>query len=106
MSQSKKDKKRIVTTTPKDKKTTTSYRNKHPRLKIDNELPFGKKNFTYMLGGFATMLLGMALMVGGHMPSPEVWDPNLIYGFRQTVLAPFVILTGIGIIIYGIFKKK
>ena len=44
-------------------------------------------------------------MVGGAMPSPDVWDENLIYGFRRTVLAPFIILVGFVIEVYAIFKK-
>jgi len=39
--------------------------------------------------GFGIILLGLALMTGGGMPNPEVWDENIIYGFRRTVLAPF-----------------
>ncbi len=109
MSAPKDKKSRVVVTTDKKepKKALKSYRNKR-LAKADEqvELPFSKMNFLWMGGGFVVMLLGMALMVGGRMPSPDVWDPELIYGFRQTVLSPAVILAGIGIIIYGIFKRE
>ena len=46
----------------------------------------------------------MVLMSGGAMPSPEVWDENLIYGARRTVLAPLVIMMGLIVEIYAIFR--
>ncbi len=108
MSNSKKDKTRVVVTTSSEKKPSqSSYRSKRSaQSKAQRALPFGKQNLLWMAGGFVVMLLGMLLMIGGHMPSPDVWDPELIYGFRQTVLSPMVILAGIGIIIYGIFKPS
>lgn len=51
------------------------------------------------------MILGMLLMAGGAMPSPDVWDESLIYAFRRITLAPIVILGGLGVITYAIFKK-
>ena len=59
----------------------------------------------WMGAGAGLILLGMLLMMGGSMPNPDVWDDSLIYSFRRTVLAPFVILAGLGVEIYAIFKK-
>jgi hypothetical protein len=39
------------------------------------------------------------------MPSPDEWEPERIYSFRRTVLAPIVILAGLAVEIYAIFKK-
>jgi len=39
------------------------------------------------------------------MPSPDVWEPQRIYSFRRTVLAPIFILAGLGTEIYAIFKR-
>ncbi len=108
MSKQKSTKKQVVVTTGSartNKKTESTYRSKRSPER-ESELPFSKNNLLWMAGGFVVMLLGMALMIGGHMPSPDVWEPERIYGFRQTVLSPIVILAGIGIIIYGIFKQK
>lgn len=69
------------------------------------EFVFGKATAVWMGIGIALMLLGMALMAGGQMPSPDVWEPELIYSFRRITLAPIVILTGLGVITYAIFKK-
>lgn len=70
------------------------------------EMLFGKKNYIWVLTGVGVMALGFALMAGGHMPSPDVWDPDLIYSFRRTVLAPIVILAGLGLQVFAIFAKK
>jgi len=68
------------------------------------ELMFNRDNYIFMLAGVGLILLGLALMSGGKMPSPDVWDESIIYGFRRTVLAPFVILAGLGLEVYAIFK--
>ncbi len=67
---------------------------------------FGRKNFTIMLIGLALIGLGMLLMSGGSMPSPDVWDEDIIYSTRRTLIAPIVILIGLGLQVYAIFAKK
>ena len=57
-----------------------------------------------MLIGLAVIAVGMVLMSGGAMPSPDVWDESLIYSHRRITLAPIVILIGLGIEVYAIFK--
>lgn len=71
----------------------------------EDQFIFGKQNYILMAVGVGLVLLGMLLMSGGGMPNDEVWDENIIYGFRRTVLAPFVILLGLIVEIYAIFKK-
>ncbi len=72
----------------------------------DVNLMFGKKNFMYILGGFGLILLGMLLMSGGHMTSPDVWDESIIYSSTRTLLAPIVILSGLVLQVFAIFSKK
>lgn len=67
---------------------------------------YGKKNYMIMLGGVALIFIGYLLMAGGSMPSPDVWDDNVIYSTRRTLIAPIVILAGLGLQIYAIFSKK
>lgn len=69
------------------------------------ELLFRKKNYTWVFIGLGFLLLGFLLMLGGEQSSPDVWEPNEIYSFRRITLAPFLILVGLGIQIYAIFKK-
>ena len=66
---------------------------------------FGRQTFIWIGIGVALMALGMLLMAGGGMPSPEVWDDELIYSFRRITLAPIVIIAGLGVITYAIMRK-
>ena len=68
-------------------------------------LVFGRATLVWVGAGIALMVLGMILMAGGAMPSPDVWDEDLIYSFRRITLAPIVILAGLGVITYAILKK-
>ena len=70
------------------------------------ELVFGRKNYYIMIGGALLILLGLLLMTGGNMPSPDVWDESIIYSARRTIVAPFFILAGLAAQIVAIFTKK
>lgn len=75
------------------------------REEISNEpLIFGKQNYLWMGIGAVLIALGLVLMLGGQQPSADVWDPNVIYSFRIITLAPIIILAGLAIEIYAIFK--
>ena len=103
MSQNKK--KKVVVTTQKKAAPTVSRRANTSTTSVKaEEMIFNKSNYMWMGIGVAFILVGMLLMIGGSMPSPDVWDDNIIYSFRITVLAPIVILAGLGIEIYAIFK--
>ncbi|MFK8103786.1 MAG: DUF3098 domain-containing protein [Saprospiraceae bacterium] len=90
--------KRTISPTVSNRKTSTVAVGK------SEAFIFGKENYIYMGVGAALITLGMLLMSGGSMPDPNTWDPDIIYGFRRTVLAPIVILAGIAVEIYAIFK--
>ncbi|MFK8057741.1 MAG: DUF3098 domain-containing protein [Saprospiraceae bacterium] len=77
----------------------------NPSASGHDTLIFGKATFIWIGIGVVMMLVGMALMAGGGMPSPDVWDDELIYSFRRITLAPIVILAGLGVITYAILKK-
>ncbi len=107
MSQAKQKKKKKVVSTSKKVSPTTSRIKKGAtaKSKKPQELVFKRENFVLMGVGAGLVLLGMLLMMGGSMPSPDVWDDSIIYSFRRTVLAPIVILAGLGVEIFAIFKK-
>ncbi|MEM6319754.1 MAG: DUF3098 domain-containing protein [Bacteroidota bacterium] len=91
---------------PKKKLQPTRSRKKTSSVAMPKEsLIFGKQNYILMAAGFGLILLGMLLMSGGNMPSPEVWDEGIIYSTRRTVIAPFVMLAGLALEVYAIFKK-
>lgn len=72
----------------------------------DDGFLFGKRNFMFMFAGIALIALGMLLMSGGHMPDANTWDEGIIYSTRRTLIAPIVILAGLGVQFYAIFAKK
>lgn len=71
----------------------------------NTEMLYQKRHLQIILLGIVIMLLGYAAMSGGSMPDSNTWDDDLIYGFRRTVLAPVLILAGLGIQIYAVFKR-
>ena len=85
-------------------KPTVSKRKSSAKAVTKAPLLFDRENFKWMFIGLGVIIFGMILMAGGSMPSPDVWDEGLIYSFRRITLAPIVILIGLGIEVYAIFK--
>ncbi len=107
MSKQKPPKKKVVVTTSKQKKKVvrpTVSRSKSSNQQTPSTLLFNKQHFMLMGLGAVLVALGLLLMSGGGMDNPNEWDPGKIYSFRRTVLAPIVILAGLGVEIYAIFK--
>jgi len=69
------------------------------------ELIFNRQQIMIMLGGLVLIIIGLAFMSGGSMPDPNTWDESVIYSGRRLTLAPILILLGLGVEIYAIFKK-
>ncbi|MFK6999507.1 DUF3098 domain-containing protein [Flavobacterium oreochromis] len=69
-----------------------------------HEFLFEKVNYKFLLIGIAIIALGFILMAGGGSDDPAVFNPE-IFSFRRIRLAPTVVLTGFGVVIYSIFKK-
>ena len=85
---------------------TTSRRGRTSnRVEKNETLLFNKVSYTYILVGLGLILLGMIMMLGGSMPDPNTWDPDIIYSTRITVIGPILILTGLVVEIYAIFKR-
>lgn len=66
---------------------------------------FGKENYLWILGGLVVMLLGLLLMSGGNSKDPNVFSNNEVYSFRRITVAPILILLGLGIEVFAIFRK-
>ena len=85
--------------------STTSTRRTNVKAQPSFPLLFTKENYMYIGIGCGLIALGLILMLGGRMEDPNVWDESVIYSARRTVLAPIVILAGLGMQIYAIFKR-
>lgn len=88
----------VQETTSRARKPTTPERQR-------DELVFGRQHYILMLAGAGVIALGLLLMAGGSMPSPDVWDEDIIYSTRRTLIAPIVILAGLSLEVYAIFKQ-
>lgn len=66
---------------------------------------FGKENYTWIIAGLAVIGLGLILMAGGKSEDPNQFDPNAVYSTTRITIAPILILLGLGIEIFAIFRK-
>lgn len=62
------------------------------------------RNVRFIVIGLLVMVLGFVLILGGGSSDPEVFNPE-IFNARRLVVAPVVIVIGIGIIIWAIMRK-
>lgn len=67
---------------------------------------FSRHNLTWMLIGLVVIALGMFLMAGGRSEDPTKFDANEVYSTTRITIAPILILAGLVIEIYAIFKKS
>lgn len=62
------------------------------------------ENYKLLLIGFAIIVIGFILMIGGKSDDPKVFNEE-IFNFRRVTLAPIVVLFGFLFEIYAIMKK-
>ena len=77
------------------------------KKKEENEQPgfaLGKENYILLIIGFAIIIFGFLLMVGGKAENPNEFNPE-IFSFRRITLAPIVVLFGFVFEIWAIMKK-
>jgi membrane-bound ClpP family serine protease len=70
----------------------------------ENKFALGKQNYKLLLIGFAIIVVGFLLMIGGGSKDPNVFS-NEIFSFRRITLAPMIVLFGFVFEIYAIMKK-
>ena len=87
------------------KKQNVTVENKKQTSNAKAQVLFTRENYKWMIIGFAFILLGLALMMGGKSDDPNQFHINEVYSFRRITLAPIVILGGFVIEIYAIFRK-
>jgi len=66
---------------------------------------FAKENFLFMLIGGIVIALGMYLMSGGKSDDPSVFSNTEVYSKTRITVAPILIVIGLMIEVYAIFKK-
>jgi len=69
------------------------------------EFQFNRENYKFLIIGAVAILIGFFLMVGGKSEDPAIFDPAVFSPMRISV-APFIVLVGLGIVVYSIMKKS
>ncbi len=74
--------------------------------KNENQADFAlaKENYLYLAIGFAIIIIGFMLMIGGGSDDPKVFSEE-IFSWRRVTLAPIVVLFGFVFEIWAIMKK-
>lgn len=58
-----------------------------------------------MLIGVGVLIVGFLLMAGGGSNDPNVFNKEEVYSARRITIAPIIILIGLAIEIYAIFRQ-
>lgn len=66
---------------------------------------FNKENYKWMLLGVVVIAIGMLLMSGGKNTDPNVFDRSKVYSTTRITIAPLLILAGLVIEIFAIFRS-
>ena len=66
--------------------------------------PIPEGNYKMILIGFAIVVLGFILMMGGGSEDPNQFNYD-IFSFRRITLAPIVVLAGFGFVFWAIMRK-
>lgn len=87
-----------------ESKTTTTLPSKENYTKPISSI-FSKDNYIWMAIGAGVITIGMFLMAGGASTDPAVFNKDEVYSTTRITIAPILILAGLVIEIYAIFKK-
>jgi hypothetical protein len=58
-----------------------------------------------MIIGAVVMIIGYLLMSGGGSNDPNVFNPSEVYSARRITVAPILILIGLAIEVYALFRE-
>ena len=68
-------------------------------------MTLSRENFKYIIIGCLVVILGFALMSGGGTEDPNTFNEDELFSFRRITLAPFLVMAGYGIVLFGILKR-
>jgi hypothetical protein len=88
--------------TPKQTKKAAST---HHQV-VDHSPLFTRTNYLLMLAGAVTIGIGMLIMSGGKSADPKVFNYDEVYSTMRITVAPVLIILGLGLEVYAIFKKS
>ena len=93
-----------MATITSDKKATIPPDKKQIAARKSGAL-FGRENYKWMIIGLVVIIIGLLLMIGGKSEDPNVFNRDEVYSFRRITLAPILILLGLGLEVFAIFRR-
>jgi hypothetical protein len=87
------------------KKSFTSTQKKGFETSTPSNFALSKQNYKLIAIGFAAMVLGYILMVGGGAKTPDGFNADALFSFRRITLSTILIVGGFMFEIYAIMKK-
>jgi heme/copper-type cytochrome/quinol oxidase subunit 2 len=99
--------KKIITKSPVMANTVTNKPvSANPPIGHPDKNPlFHKENYLLMLAGLIIIVIGMMVMSGGKSNDPKVFDQKEVYSTTRITIAPILIVIGLGLEVFAIFKK-
>ena len=70
------------------------------------DMVLNKKNYLFIILGCVVVILGFVLMSGGGSENPDIFNEEELFSFRRITLAPFLVMLGYGLVLFGIMKKN
>ncbi len=70
----------------------------------NDNIYFTKKNYILILAGIIVFVLGYFIMSGGNPEDPSDYSDD-IFNFQRLTLAPFIVISGYVIVLFGIIKN-
>lgn len=67
--------------------------------------PLQSGSYKFILIGFAIVVLGFVLMMGGGADSADTFNYE-IFSFRRITLAPIVVLVGFAVVAWAIIRRS
>ncbi len=89
-----------------EKKVETKKQKPVKHSVVDHAPLFTKENYIWMFIGAVVIAVGMIVMSGGKSPDPNVFDYKEVYSKTRITVAPILIVLGLVIEIYALFKKS
>ena len=86
--------------------TTTTTTEKKAVVCTGPASMFERGNLLWMLAGAALMILGYVLMTGGASEDPNVFNEDEVYSTRRITIAPILILAGLVVEIFALFRNN
>lgn len=68
-------------------------------------LALPKENYLYIIAGVVVVLIGFFLMSGGGADDPMVFEKEELFSERRITVAPFLVMVGYVVVLYGILKR-